>query len=103
MAKDVALALLQLVALAVPPVAVLIKMLRHSDNISWTLRRVSFGLALGSLVFFLLAEAFVLTYLVRSFALPATIQSALVLILLGLVPFAAFTVVLYREHKLEFN
>lgn len=101
--QDIALALLQLIALAIPPVAVLIKMLRRSDNISWELRRFSFGLALGSLLFFLSSEAFVLLYFMRSYELPITIQAALVLILAGLVPFAAFTGVLYKEHKMNFN
>ncbi len=103
MSKAVALAILQLLALAIPPIAVLIKMLRQSENLSWRYRKWSFGLALSSITLFLASGIAVLAYLSMSFSLSPLLKIALVFTVLGLVPFALFTGVLYKEHKLTFG
>lgn len=103
MNTNLASSLLELVALAIPPVAVLIRMLRHSDNIEWRTRKWSFALAAGSVVFFLLAAGTLAIHLVLTYSLPTTLEIALTLTVLGLVPFAAFMGVLYREQRLEFG
>lgn len=99
---DIALALLQMIALAIPPVAVLVKMLRKSDNIKWRTRQFSFLLAAGSILSFLGGEAAVLLYFFDNLNLPFLLRLAMVLILAALVPFALFMGVLYREHQLEY-
>ena len=101
--KDLALAVLQLLALAIPPIAVLIKMLRTSENLPWKYRKASFGLALSSIVLFLTAGAATLVYLATSYEVPTLLQMALGFTVLGLVPFALFTGILYQEHKEEFG
>ena len=103
MTKAVALAVLQLLALAIPPIAVLIKMLRRSENLPWQYRKWSFGLALTSIVLFLTSGGAVLIYLSANFSLSPLLRVALLFTLLGLVPFALFTGVLYKEHKLTFG
>ncbi len=103
MSKDVALAILQLLALAIPPIAVLIKMLRQSENLSWKYRKLSFGLALSSIALFLTSGGAVLLYLSANFSLAPLLRVALLFTLLGLFPFALFTGVLYKEHKLSFG
>jgi hypothetical protein len=99
---SVATSILQLVALAIPPVAVLIQMLRRSQNLPWKYRQLSFGLAIASVVFFILTGILVLVYFVVSLGIPPLLQVATGLTVLGLLPFALFTLVLYREHKMEF-
>ncbi|WP_267643841.1 hypothetical protein [Haloarchaeobius amylolyticus] len=101
--KQIALTLLQLVSLAVPPVAVLLKMLRQSENIDWTLRRLSFGLALASVLFFILAATGSVLSLLAAFSLSPTLRLALWAAVLGLLPFVVFVFVLYREHQLAFG
>lgn len=98
MSEAIALNLLQLIALAVPPIAVLLQMLRRSENISWTLRKVSFGLAIASILSFIGAGITVLCYFLTR-TIDPLLLSGLALTVFGLVPFAAFTGVLYREHK----
>ncbi|WP_238398099.1 hypothetical protein [Halorussus salinus] len=102
-AQDIALAVLQLVALAIPPVAVLIKMLRRSENLGWQYRRLSFGLAISSVVFFICSGIAVLGYFYTHFAVPTLVNVALAATVAGLVPFAVFTGILYKEHKEEFG
>lgn len=101
--QDIALAVLQLVALAIPPVAVLIKMLRRSENLAWRYRRLSFGLAISSVVFFIVSGMAVLGYFYTRYALATLIEVALAATVVGLVPFAVFTGVLYKEHKAQFG
>ncbi|WP_317988519.1 hypothetical protein [Haloprofundus salinisoli] len=101
--QDIALGLLQLVALTIPPIAVLIKMLRRSENLAWRTRKLSFGLAIGSVVSFIATGAIVVLYLVSSTTLPLLLQVGLALAVVGLLPFALFTLVLYREHKESFR
>jgi hypothetical protein len=100
---NVALAVLQLVALAIPPVAVLIKMLRKSENLPWEYRKLSFGLAISSVVFFILSGISVLLFFLANFVLAPWVKVAMIATVAGLIPFAAFTGVLYREHKAEFG
>lgn len=102
MSNAIPLALLQMISLAIPPVAVLVKMLRKAENISWRTRQFSFALAGGSIVMFLCGEASVLVYFYNNVDLDPIIQIAMVFILLALVPFALFMFVLYREQKLNF-
>lgn len=101
--QQIALAVLQLVALAIPPVAVLIKMLRRSENLAWQFRKASFGLAISSVVFFILSGMAVLGYFSTNYALDPLIKVALGTTVAGLIPFALFTGVLYREHRQEFG
>ncbi|MWG33030.1 hypothetical protein [Halomarina oriensis] len=96
---DIALGMLQLVALSVPPIAVLIRMLRGADDLSWRLRKLSFGLAVTSVLSFIGAGAAVVAFLLSQAALPTTLVVGMTLAILGLVPFALFTGVLYVEHK----
>jgi Flp pilus assembly protein TadB len=100
---DIALAVLQLIALAIPPVAVLIKMLRQSENLNWQFRRASFGLAISSMLLFITSGAAVLAFFYTNYAVGLLIQVALAATVAGLVPFALFTGVLYKEHKAEFG
>lgn len=99
MSVDVALGILQLVALAIPPIAVLIQMLRKSENLAWRWRQLSFGLALASALSFIGTGVTVVVYLLSAAGLPGVLQLGLGLTVLGLVPFAVFIGVLYREHR----
>lgn len=101
MSVDVATALFQMVALAVPPIAVLIQMLRKSENLPWKYRKWSFGLAITSVVSFIATGGLVAAYLVIHTGPPALLSAGLVLAILGLVPFSLFTGILYKEHKTE--
>lgn len=103
MANDIALNLLQLVALTIPPIAVLIQMLRRSENLEWRMRKWSFGLAITSVVAFIGTGITVLVYFLRSANVPALLGVGIGLAVVGLVPFALFTGILYQEHKAEFG
>ena len=103
MSENVALGLLQLVALAIPPVAVLIQMLRRSENLPWRWRKLSFGLAILSVVSFMGTGIAVSLYFVSSLSLPPFLRLGFALCVLGLVPFVLFTGVLYKEHKATFG
>jgi uncharacterized membrane protein len=103
MANDIALKLLQLVALTIPPIAVLIQMLRRSENLEWRMRKWSFGLAITSVVAFIGTGITVLVYLLRSANIPALLGVGIALAVVGLVPFALFTGILYQEHKAQFG
>ena len=100
---NVALALLQLVALAIPPIAVLLQMLRKSENLKWQTRKFSFGLAIASIVSFIGAGIAALAYLVSYVQVPRLLVLGAGLAIIGLAPFAIFTGVLYREHKRTFG
>lgn len=100
---QIALAVLQLIALAIPPVAVLLKMLRRSDNLKWRFRRASFALAISSMLLFITSGAAVLAFFYANYAVGLLIRLALAATVAGLVPFALFTGVLYKEHKQEFG
>lgn len=102
-AHDVALALLQMVALTIPPIAVLIQMLRRSENLAWTWRKASFGLAIASVLAFIASGATVIVYFANLASVPVVLQVGMVFLLAGLVPFSLFTGVLYREHRVEFG
>lgn len=99
MDTNIALKLLQLVALTIPPIAVLLQMLRNSENLEWGVRKWSFGLALGSVLAFIGAGVSVLGYFILYANLPSILVVGMGLAVLGLLPFALFTGVLYREHK----
>ena len=101
LSQSVALALLQLVALAVPPVAVLLQMLRKAENLDWRTRKFSFGLAIASILSFIGAGIASLLYLVGQFDVAPLLVLGMALVVFGLVPFAVFTAVLYREHRLS--
>lgn len=100
---DVALMLLQLVALTIPPVVVLIQLLKQSENLEWQFRKLSFGLVFSSVVLLIGGALAILTYFVTSLALPITVTGALVLVIGGLLPLVLFVGVLYREHRQEFG
>jgi hypothetical protein len=93
----VAATLLQLVALAVPPVAVLLQLLRNSEHLGDPWRVFCFGLALSSVCFYLASGLAVLRYLHVALGEPLLLRGATGLLLLGLVPFAVFVIVLFRE------
>jgi hypothetical protein len=99
----VALGLLQLVALTIPPIAVLIKMLRTSGNLEWRARKLSFGLALTSALSFIGTGAVVVVYFLTAAGLPAILRAGLALTVFGLAPFGLFIGILYREHRAEFG
>lgn len=99
---DIALGLLQLVALSIPPIAVLIKMLRAADDLPWRLRKLSFGLAIASVLSFIGTGAAVVAFLLTRVAIPGSLAAAMALAVVGLVPFALFTGVLYVEHRRTF-
>jgi uncharacterized membrane protein YfcA len=99
---DIALGLLQLVALSIPPIAVLIKMLRKADDLTWRLRKLSFGLAIASVLSFIGTGGAVVVFLLSQAALPLSLVTAMTLAVVGLVPFALFTGVLYVEHRRSF-
>ncbi|WP_276253949.1 hypothetical protein [Halomontanus rarus] len=100
---DVALMLLQLVALTIPPVVVLIQLLKQSENLEWGYRKLSFGLVFSSVVLLIAGALAILTYFVTSLTLPVTVTGALVLVIVGLLPLVLFVGVLYREHRKEFG
>ena len=103
MSSDIALNLLQLVALTIPPIAVLIQMLRRSENLEWQMRKWSFGLAIISVVAFIGTGITVLLYFLWNAAIPTLLAIGIVMAVIGLVPFALFTGILYQEHKAEFG
>lgn len=103
MSVDVATSLFQLVALSVPPIAVLIQMLRKSSNLPWQYRKWSFGMALLSVVSFIATGAVVAVHLVIYVELRPLLAAGMFLAVIGLIPFALFTIILYREHKAEFG
>lgn len=103
MASDIALNLLQLVALTIPPIAVLIQMLRRSENLEWRMRKWSFGLAITSVVAFIGTGITVLVYFLRSANVSVLLGVGIALAVVGLIPFALFTGILYQEHKAEFG
>lgn len=103
MSDDVALALLQLVALTIPPIAVLIQMLRNSGNLPWRLRKWSFGLVIVSVLAFIATGISVLAYFLTHVAVPGLLVAGLGLTIVGLLPFALFTGVLYKEHRAEYG
>ncbi|SEW02013.1 hypothetical protein [Natrinema salifodinae] len=98
---DVALMLLQLIALTIPPAVVLVEQLRRSENLEWRLRKLSFGLVIASVALLLAAAVAVLGYFVASVALPTAVSAGLLLVIAGLGPLGAFLAILYREHRLE--
>jgi small-conductance mechanosensitive channel len=102
MEADLAMGLLQLVALSIPPIAVLIQMLRRSEDLEWRLRKLSFGLAISSVVAFIATGAVVVGYFLTAGPVSAWLVAGMILILVGLVPFALFTGILYIEHKRTF-
>ena len=103
MSVSVATALFQLVALAVPPIAVLIQMLRRSENLPWRYRKWSFAMALVSVVSFIGTGGLVAAYLVINTDPPTLLSAGLVLAIVGLIPFSLFTGILYKEHRLAFG
>jgi H+/gluconate symporter-like permease len=100
---DVALMLVQLIAITIPSTVVLVIQLRRSDNLKWRFRKLSFGLV-GSCIALLITGAItVLSYFILQLQLPNTIYAGLSLVILGLLPLGAFIAVLYREHRKEFG
>ncbi|MDS0260578.1 hypothetical protein NDI56_14320 [Haloarcula sp. S1CR25-12] len=99
MNEAIALSVLQLVALTIPPIAVLIQMVRKSENLPWRMRKLSFGLALTSALSFIGTGAAVTGYILLNTSLGPLLQLGLGLTVFGLIPFAAFIGVLYQEHK----
>ncbi|MDF9745397.1 hypothetical protein [Natrinema salsiterrestre] len=100
---DVALMLIQLIAITIPSTVVLVKQLRRSDNLKWRFRQLSFGLV-GSCIALLITGAItVLSYFIVQLQLPNIIYAGLLLVILGLLPLGAFVAVLYREHRKEFG
>lgn len=97
---DVALMLLQLIALTIPPAVVLIDQLRRTQNLEWTVRKLSFGLVFSSVTLLLGGAVAVLLYFL-TVSLPIALIAGLLLVLLGLLPLGAFILVLYREHRKE--
>lgn len=100
---DVALMLLQLIAVTIPATVVLIEQLRRSGNLEWQFRKLSFGLVLSSIALLLAAATAVMAYFVASLQLSAAVYAGLILVILGLPPLGAFVAVLYREHRMEFG
>lgn len=100
---DVALMLIQLIAITVPSTLVLVKQLRRSENLKWRFRKLSFGLVLSSVGLLFAAAVAILSYFLASVQLPATVVAGLLLVIVGLVPLGAFLGVLYREHRKEFG
>lgn len=103
MGTDVALFLLQLLALSIPPVTILIKLLRRSENLPWPTRQAAFFSAIASITLFLTASALVLGYLFTSINLPFLLQVAFGVTVVGMAPFLFVTVALYRDHKANFG
>lgn len=98
---DVALMLLQLIALTIPPAVVLIEQLKRSENLEWRVRKLSFGLVSSSIVLLIAAAIAVLIYFLTALQLSGSVFAGLLLVILGLIPLAAFVGVLYREHREE--
>lgn len=98
---DIALMLLQLIALTIPPTVVLIEQLKRSENLEWKIRKLSFGLVGSSIGLLIAAAVAVLSYFLTALRLSGSITIGLVLVIVGLVPLAAFVAVLYREHRKE--
>ncbi|MFB6221548.1 MAG: hypothetical protein ABEH90_08925 [Halolamina sp.] len=103
MGKEIALFLLQLLALSIPPVTILIKLLRRSENLPWITRKAAFFSSIASITLFLTASALVLGYLFNSITLPLLLQVAFGVTIVGMVPFLFVTVALYRDHKANFG
>lgn len=101
--EQIAVTLLQLIALAVPPIAVLLQMLRKSENLPWRTRKFSFMLAIGSTVSFIGAGIATIGFFFIQVQLPLLLQVGLLLTIAGLIPFALFTGILYIEHKANFG
>ena len=99
---NLALGLLQLVALSIPPIAVLIQMLRRSDDLEWGMRKLSFGLAISSVLAFIATGVAVLGYFLTAGSVSPWLVAGMMLTVIGLVPFALFTGVLYVEHRRTF-
>ncbi|ELY99542.1 hypothetical protein C481_14953 [Natrialba asiatica DSM 12278] len=93
--------LLQLIALTIPPAVVLIDQLRRSQNLEWTIRKLSFGLVFSCVTLLLGGAVAVLLYFLTAVSLPITLIAGLLLVLLGLLPLGTFVLVLYREHRKE--
>ncbi|WP_227380679.1 hypothetical protein [Haladaptatus halobius] len=91
------------IALGIPPIAVLIKMLRRSKNLAWRYQQASLVLALSSIALFLTMGGAVFAYLLLNVRLSPLLMVALAFTVLGLVPFALFTGILYKEHKMTFG
>ncbi|MCU4974463.1 hypothetical protein OB955_17215 [Halobacteria archaeon AArc-m2/3/4] len=100
---DVALMLLQLVALTIPPVVVLIQLLKQSENLEWEFRKLSFGLVFSSVALLIGGALAILLYFITSLALPMSVVGALVLVIAGLLPLVLFVGVLYHEHRQEYG
>ncbi|WP_222919785.1 hypothetical protein [Natrinema sp. SYSU A 869] len=100
---DVALMLLQLIALTIPPVVVLIRLLNRSENLTWQFRKLSFGLVVSSVALLIAAAIAVMAYFVASVQLPGTVVVGLLLVIIGLFPLGAFLAILYREHRKEYG
>ncbi|QLG50362.1 hypothetical protein [Natrinema halophilum] len=100
---DVALMLVQLIAITIPSTVVLIKQLRQSDNLEWRFRRLSFGLVASCIALLLTAAISVLSYFIAGLNLPNALYAGLVLVIIGLLPLGAFIAVLYREHRKEYG
>lgn len=103
MKEQIALKLLQMISLTIPPVAVLIQMLRQSENLPWRTRQFSFGLALTSVLAFVGAGAAILWGFLQNVSLTAPVTYSMALVVVGLVPFALFIGVLYVEHRANFG
>lgn len=93
--------LLQLIALTIPPVVVLIELLKRSENLEWGFRKLSFGLVFASIGLLIAGAMSILVYFVAALQLPVTMYAALILVILGLCPFAVFVGVMYHEHRAE--
>lgn len=102
MANALALTLLQLITLGIPPVAIIGRHLWFAENLSWRMRQFGFVLATSSITFFLIAEGIVLYYVIRSLEVPTELRYGSIIIILGLVPFAVFLSVVYREAERKF-
>ncbi|WP_254522561.1 hypothetical protein [Natrinema caseinilyticum] len=100
---DVALMLVQLIAITIPSTVVLIKQLRRSDNLQWQYRKLSFGLVASCITLLITAAIVVLSYFIAGLRLPNTLNAGLLLVIVGLVPLGAFIAVLYREHRKEYG
>lgn len=100
---DVALMLVQLIAITIPSTVVLIDQLRRSDNLKWRFRKLSFGLVASCIALLIAAAIAVLSYFIAQLQLPNTVSAGLLLVIIGLLPLGAFVAVLYREHRKEFG
>ncbi|WP_277554126.1 hypothetical protein [Halobaculum limi] len=103
MSTDVALTMLQLQALAIPPVTILLKMLRRSDNLPWAARKAGFLSAIASIGLFLAGAAGAITFLVSTTSFPPVLQLTFGVTVLALLPFLFVAAVLYRDHQANFG